>query len=498
MLHAMRQHHIVTYTISLSLITAYLSLLQPIPSVSAQQLTGLIIHGTSGTGTQAKPIENIAPPLLYPTKSLEKKDTQTLTRKPHRLIRTPQNAAIAPVEPSPSSSSYVNSLLTPSPSLQNDNTISQSKEPSSFTRSVGATVPLATMGVAPSSTTTTKSIAPGTAPIEAAPLATAGNGHSSASGHGGAGGRSMSRLVEEMPGILQLTTPSSVPPVPVNSANPAIGASPIALSFTATQGGTNPAPQTLSISNTGGGTLSWSASDNASWLTLSTASGTGNGSVTLTATTGTLPVGTNSGTVTFSGGAGVPPVTVPVSFTVAAAPNVTLNPSSLTYTATQGAANPTNQTVSLTTSGGTSNWTVSDDVSWLTVSPASGSSNSALTASVNTAGLATGTRTGTITVSATGASSKTIAVTLTVNAPMTSSATLTWTPSIDVDLAGYKIYRSTASGTYGAALATVPAGTVTYQATGLTPNTTYFFVVTAYDTAGNESLFSNEVSKSIF
>ena len=55
-------------------------------------------------------------------------------------------------------------------------------------------------------------------------------------------------------------TPVTVPvtftvaaaPVP-----PAIGASPTALSFTATQGGANPATQTVTISNTGGGTLSW-------------------------------------------------------------------------------------------------------------------------------------------------------------------------------------------------------------------------------------------------
>jgi hypothetical protein len=296
-------------------------------------------------------------------------------------------------------------------------------------------------------------------------------------------------------------TPVTVPvtftvtaaPVP-----PAIGASPTALSFTATAGGANPANQTLSISNTGGGTLNWSASDSATWLTLSPASGTGNGTVTLSATTGTLAANTYTSTVTLSGAAGVTPVTVPVTFTVTAAPNITLNPSSLTYTATEGAANPTNQTVSLTTSGGTLNWTVSDNVSWLTVSPPSGSSNGTLTASVNTSGLTAGTQTGTITVSATGASSKTVAVTLTVNAPTTSSATLTWNSNIDADLAGYKIYRATQSGTYGAALATVPTGTISYQATGLSANTTYFFVITAYDNAGNESPFSNEVSKSIF
>jgi hypothetical protein len=33
---------------------------------------------------------------------------------------------------------------------------------------------------------------------------------------------------------------------------------------------------------------------------------------------------------------------------------------------------------------------------------------------------------------------------------------------------------------------------------GLQVGTTYFFTITAYDTAGNESLKSPEVSKSIF
>jgi fibronectin type 3 domain-containing protein len=152
----------------------------------------------------------------------------------------------------------------------------------------------------------------------------------------------------------------------------------------------------------------------------------------------------------------------------------------------------------LTNTGGTLNWTVSDSASWLSVSPASGSSSSTLTATVVPTGLSAGTYNGTITVSATGSSSKTVAVTLTVSAPTIASATLTWVPDTASDLAGYKIYRATASGAYNAALATVPAGTNTYQSTGLSTNTTYFFVITAYDSAGNESAFSNEVSKSIF
>ena len=279
---------------------------------------------------------------------------------------------------------------------------------------------------------------------------------------------------------------------------PAIGASPTSLVFTAIQGGSNPAAQTLSISNTGGGTLNWSASENAGWLTLSAGTGTGNGTVTLQATTGALAAGSHTSTVTLGGGTGITPVTIPVSFTVTAAPTISLTPSSLSYAATQGAANPANQNISLTNTGGTLNWVVSDDASWLAVSPSSGSSSSTLSTSVNTAGLTAGTYTGTLTVSATGISPKTVAVTLTVNASATSSVTLTWNANTESDLAGYKIYRATTSGGYGTPITTLQGNVTTFIASGLQLGTTYYFVVTAYDSAGNESPLSNEVNKSLY
>ncbi|MBK5281300.1 MAG: fibronectin type III domain-containing protein [Nitrospiraceae bacterium] len=278
---------------------------------------------------------------------------------------------------------------------------------------------------------------------------------------------------------------------------PAIGVSPTSLSFTARQEGSDPTAQTLTINNTGGGTLSWGVSHDATWLVHTPGTGTGAGTVTISVTTGTLTAGTYNGVVTLWP-TGASSVTVPVTFTVTAAPAINLSPSSLSYAATQGAANPANQNIALTNSGGTFNWTVSDDASWLAVSPASGSGSSTLTTSVNTAGLTAGTYTGTLTASAAGASSKTVAVTLTVSAPATSSATLTWNANTDSDLAGYKIYRATTSGGYGATIATVPGNITTYIAAGLQSGTTYFFVITAYDSTGNESPFSNEVSKSIF
>ena len=72
---------------------------------------------------------------------------------------------------------------------------------------------------------------------------------------------------------------------------------------------------------------------------------------------------------------------------------------------------------------------------------------------------------------------------------------LSWDANSSPDLEGYKIYLATASGGYGAPIATVPMDITNYTVTGLETGTTYFFVVTAYNSSGTESSFSNEVSK---
>ena len=64
-----------------------------------------------------------------------------------------------------------------------------------------------------------------------------------------------------------------------------------------------------------------------------------------------------------------------------------------------------------------------------------------------------------------------------------------------VDLSGYKIYYGTSAGSYPNS---VDAGSVTtYTFNNLSAGTTYYFVITAYDSSGVESDPSVEVSKAI-
>jgi hypothetical protein len=81
----------------------------------------------------------------------------------------------------------------------------------------------------------------------------------------------------------------------------------------------------------------------------------------------------------------------------------------------------------------------------------------------------------------------------------TGSVTLTWAANGESDLAGYKIYVGTASGIYDFPVSAFVIGKVTsYTVANLPIGQTYFFAMSAYDTDGNESSLSAEVSKSLF
>ena len=72
------------------------------------------------------------------------------------------------------------------------------------------------------------------------------------------------------------------------------------------------------------------------------------------------------------------------------------------------------------------------------------------------------------------------------------SVSLSWNPSQSTNVLGYKIYYGTASHVYATnvAVGNVTNITITELAVGIP----YYFAATSYDSAGDESTFSNEAS----
>jgi hypothetical protein len=74
-----------------------------------------------------------------------------------------------------------------------------------------------------------------------------------------------------------------------------------------------------------------------------------------------------------------------------------------------------------------------------------------------------------------------------------------WDPNSEGDLAGYRLYESQTSGQYtygpGNAVKDIAAGTETVNI--VKGDGTYYWVLTAYDTSGNESGPSNEVTYTV-
>jgi len=75
------------------------------------------------------------------------------------------------------------------------------------------------------------------------------------------------------------------------------------------------------------------------------------------------------------------------------------------------------------------------------------------------------------------------------------SVTVGWNPATDPAVVGYDVYYGLQSDTYTTVLVTGTNDIL--NVTGLTDGATYYFAVTAYDAAGNESLFSGEIAYTV-
>jgi outer membrane protein assembly factor BamB len=205
------------------------------------------------------------------------------------------------------------------------------------------------------------------------------------------------------------------------SSQPILSVTPSSLSFAYTVGGTAPGAKSLSVSNTGTGTLTFTAGGNATWLGVTPASGTAPATEQVTAQVSGLAPGTYTGQVSVTAtGAQGSPATVPVTLTVspAPAPSLSVTPSSLSFSYTVGNPAPAPATLNVTnTGGGTLTFTAAVDATWLAVSPSGGTAPQAEQVTALVSGLAPGTYNGHVTVTpgAGQGSPAVIPVTLTVS-----------------------------------------------------------------------------------
>jgi uncharacterized protein (TIGR03437 family) len=217
-----------------------------------------------------------------------------------------------------------------------------------------------------------------------------------ASGANGAAANATAAAPFLIPVVLQLTSGTLV-------VNPAT------LSFSQTLGGTVPATQTVQITSNGQPLNFVAAASNqgsVAWLSVTgTANGQTPGSITVAVDGSKLSAGSYPGTVTVTApGASNTPLSIPVTLTVSAqSVAVSSTPGSLGFTVAT---------------------TTKDGGSWLSVTPASGTTNANVQVSVSAGSLAAGAYSGTVTITAAGAvgSPITIPVTFTVTASATLSA----------------------------------------------------------------------------
>lgn len=219
---------------------------------------------------------------------------------------------------------------------------------------------------------------------------------------------------------------------------PSICRSPTSLTNECNEGQDAPS-QLFQVWNCGCGTLNYSITDNAGWLSCSPTSGTSTGeqdTINVYYSTSGLSCGSYSGTITITGNADNTPQTISVNLTVHCdEPLICYYPTSLSNSCEEG-QNAPSQTFEVWNCGnGTLSYSISDDVTWLSCTPSSGTStgeHDTITVIYSTESLPCGGSpySGTITITASGAenSPQTISVSLTVTCAADTYLTLEWAP----------------------------------------------------------------------
>jgi len=211
-----------------------------------------------------------------------------------------------------------------------------------------------------------------------------------------------------------------------------------------------------------------------------------------------------TGSVSIVSNAPNSPATVSLSGTgLAASYTLAVNPGSLSYgTVTDGSSaaqsftvtNTGNANVAITGVSVTgAEYAIASGAGAVTLSP-----NQSTAVSVQFAPTIAGSATGTVKITSNAtAGTSSVSLSGTGAAPVVShAAALGWGASSST-VAGYNVYRSTTSGSAYVKVNGSLVGAMSYADSSVQSGQTYYYVATAVDGSGNESVFSNEVAANI-
>lgn len=189
------------------------------------------------------------------------------------------------------------------------------------------------------------------------------------------------------------------------SAAGTLSAAPTFLSFSYQTGGAFPVPQTVNVINSTGSnttfTASVSTSNGGNWLSCSPVNATTPAAIIISANPANLGAGTYTGTVTFTASnAAASPTQIPVSLAVYGFSQLVLDPSSLSFNYQAGGPAPATQYAGVTSTGGAINYALRiEGLSWVSTTATGGTTPSGFGVVVSPpAGLAPGTYTANVSV----------------------------------------------------------------------------------------------------
>jgi hypothetical protein len=312
-------------------------------------------------------------------------------------------------------------------------------------------------------------------------------------------------------GSLSIVSNASGSPLAIaltgTGVQPQISALPASVSFGTVVDGSNTS-QSITLKNAGTASLTISqATVSGSGFTISgltlpatVAAGASTSFTALFTPTGS---GTVSGSILLTSNAPNSPLTVALSGSAATATKLLgTSPASLSFgTVNVNSSSPLSTTL---TNNGNSNVTISSvaitgsgfadtGVAANTVL----TPNQSITLNVTYAPTAAGNVTGSVTVSSNATNSPlTISLSGTGAQPVQHSASLTWTASSST-LAGYNVYRGSVSGGPYTLMNSSLISATDYTDSTVQSGQTYYYVTTAVNSSGNESVNSNEVTATI-